>query len=312
MRPTDGSRLALDSHSVSVRSRRVTVPAGTTLGQLLRAQGVQPDAEALSAVYQLNPTLTGPALTAGAEVTIIRVNGPDTLRWALANGYLAYVTADVTLKRRVAARAQALAGFARALADLSAEQLGGEEMKNTVVAAVNRIRDFANAVGLALEARTRPIDTEVLMQIDAELGAVDSTLSTLIAGKSPLSANDRELLVTASEDARVRSVYWTESMGPEPEAQRYPRVQIVVRALEAGHEVPGLRVYFTPRAMFGRSEPEAFPHLTSPSARALPFANYVIWVEDPADRSRRSDPFRFEALYPLSDKPDTVDLVVRR
>jgi hypothetical protein len=247
----------------------------------------------------------------GTQVALPAVSGPDTLRRALGHGYLAYLTIDVTLKRRVARHASEVLRWPGVLAELPAERLGGEESKGTIIEASREVRDFATAVGLALEQRTRPVDREVLGQIDLELVAFDSALRQFTSTGAPLAEPTRGLVLAAAEDARLRSHYWRESMGPGDSLVQYPRLPIVVRTMRAGQEVKGLRVYYAPRALFRRAEPGSFPRLTSPSAAQLPLANYIIWAGAPGDASPRSDLFHFDAVFPVRTAPDTVDLVVK-
>ena len=124
---------------------------------------------------------------------------------------------------------------------------------------------------------------------------------------------ERDLVIAAGEDARVRSGYWMESMGPQDRPQRYPRIQIVVHAmLKDGGPAGMLRVYYVPRGLLGLEMPGQFPRLTSPfSAASLPLANYAFWLGNPGDTTRRSDVHVLDVSASSRPKPDTIELVVR-
>lgn len=67
-----------------------------------------------------------------------------------------------------------------------------------------------------------------------------------------------------------------------------------------------------PMAVFADRKGRAFPGFSSPSKRALPPGNYVVWAEDPADASRRGPRKEIQVGDPTTtlNAPVVVDILI--
>jgi hypothetical protein len=67
-----------------------------------------------------------------------------------------------------------------------------------------------------------------------------------------------------------------------------------------------------PLAVFADRKGKAFPGFSSPSKRALPPGNYVVWAEDPADASRRGPRKEIQVGDPTTTltAPVVVDILI--
>lgn len=306
-----GAPLALaDSMRISVGEQRVEVATRTSLEALLRAHGIYPDGESFAAVYRLNPGLRVPTVEAGNTVSLPRVVAPGSVENAMREGYLAYLTLDPTLKEALAARIRAMPRLTQAVARLPADRLGGADARDEIEGALRRLNDFALAVGLAMQERTRSADSDVLGQIDAEFAVVESALGDVVHGGT-LGAEGRAKIIAAAEQVDARMGYWTESHGPALALAPYPKVWLEISVLRDSAAVAGLRVYYASPATPMESHP--FPTLTtatSPVRAELDVANWIVWAGKPGDSTPLTDKLEVKLRTRADGGPYAAQLMV--
>jgi hypothetical protein len=327
----DGAKPVLTLPSVTIHAQPVQVAEGSPLDVQLRTLGIYPDGEAYALVYQLNPGLRGPRAARAGSLMFPTFLGPDTLTKLLATGYLAYVTQDVELKRRLARRIQTLPQIEALLAKRPEERFGGAEEKAQVRRAIGEIRRIAVAVGLALQARSRPVSGPLLSQLDDELAMTTQVLGFAATdshvtetGKSPLSPTDREAILAVADQFALRAPYWEERHGPELALEPFPDVNVEVYACDPHRPATppdtapchsygpahGLRVHYRDKAGYLEGEqPYSFEAVTSPAVQPVSIGNYYFWASTPGSAAPVTDVL--EVKVRGDDKPQRVVLIRR-
>src|SRR5687768_3915552 len=103
------------AEEIKLVSETVTTKAEDDVFTLLEANGIQPDNEAYTLVYDLNPTLEkADPLPAGLSLTLPKVSGGAQLRERLQSGYIVMLTVDKDIKEQFDSNV-------RAITDLSAK-----------------------------------------------------------------------------------------------------------------------------------------------------------------------------------------------
>jgi hypothetical protein len=295
-RPGEAVELSLDSTQVELRSIWTRVLRGQTIDQLLIRNGINPDGESFAAILRLNPGLARLEVSEDTLVTLPVLVGSQVLARSLAHGGRAYLTIDVGLKLRLAADAVAMNRLVLAMPDWPAERFGEGTPRDTLSETVGRIRDFAVRVGIVLQAKSRPVDAELLTQLHDELGYVVAVLDSAAAG-APLRPTHTRTIAAIAEDVEARAGYWHEVLGAEDALRRRPVPHVCVTALrrepESGTTPASLRVYYISWMLYGQRPPHEFPLSASRGAgTSTPLSrfNYRIWAGAPGN-----------PLPPLSD-----------
>jgi len=166
----------------------------------------------------------------------------------------------------------------------SATQLTGHQQVGALLEGLrSRVPDAAKELGWLQNAvpRAGAIPADVMQ------GLQDLHDAAIAAEKLP-DADRQRFLQLAKADITVKAEY----------CRKHPQgmaalVDVTVHTWQPGTE-PRVEakqwnvVYLSaPMAVFPDRKGKPFPGFSSPSMRALPPGNYVVWAEDPADPTRR-------------------------
>lgn len=282
-----GSNKAMNVQSgeVWLAQERVMVRPGETVTSILSAKGLRPDGESIAALYQANPGLKASDVVAGATINVPVVRGADRVARAVGSTHFALITLDLSRKLAFLKSVEAFPDAIAAMTDVPAGKIaGGEEGKAAITRDATTILARAKAIGLGIQARTRPVDPYVLGVISDELAR-----ATELIDRAPIHGLDEanaRVLEAIARDLTLRASYWTDTYGPEQsQLQVYPQAPIHVRALANRGSEHKLRIWWIEEGLLGSTKkPNKFSELSA-TTQMLGVADYAIWGADPADDS---------------------------
>jgi hypothetical protein len=313
LRESDGASIPLEKEGLELTTQIVVVKPNDRLENLLRTNGIYADAEAFGAVYALNPSLDPTALHPGLELFLPYVRGEKHLQEALNDRYLVALTLDVGLKRRLLAQAEDLRGLADDFAALEPHRFRHRDVHAELLMVVRRSLDFMGALSIIIRERSRPFSSEMLWQTSSEAQLLASILSDILTTGRVVTRHDEETIGLIAENMQLRSTNLKGIRGPGEPPQRFPQVSVSVKTLKTQDrgEVHGLRVYYAPRALYGRDgSQQPFLTVSSPTTKWLPIANYRLWVGKPGDPKPLSEVLDIEVRKPPKGDSMLVELVV--
>ncbi len=258
----------------------VTVEAGSRIADLLRSRAIEPDGEALSAVYLLNPDLRDvDQLAPGARLVL-----PAVARETVGPGARVQLSLLPAAKRDLATHTRAIATLAAQLDALPDERVGPPAERQEVAKALGTVRGFLDDLAVLVEERQMPLSPELLTQALAGARLVHESLDRVARPDGRWSAADRQALLGVAADMDLKAGSLDEIRGPGKSPMRWRDVEVKVAVVQLPGQRPvsDLRVFYAPEALVG--EPFAvgsFPGLSPQVAKRLIEADYVFWAAPP-------------------------------
>jgi hypothetical protein len=269
--------------------RRVTVARGSTIQDLLLHNGIEPDVEALTLVYELNPQARKlSALTSGDTLLIPAAEGPLNTRPAT-------IIVDGDLKESLSHRVEHLkASYAQAQTSIA----GGS---GTIVRELEETIQTLDFIRLSILRRNgRPISRETLSQLDREALLLDTTLER-VSANHVYDATVVKAIKAVVMDVNIKAGAYTQiAAGKTPD--RWPECRVIVRTAKRDGPVQNLRIYYVPEAL--RNDPGSyrpFDRLSTPTESMLPEADYIIWGAQDPEPTPVTNQHRLEARVTKGD-----------
>jgi hypothetical protein len=162
---------------VAMRVRR-----GDSLRQLLDAQGILLDGNALSLVYQLNPNLlTVDPLPPGRDLTLPSVRGNQELQHYLKSGSRFRVSVASSVKQDLRRTGESLQALALRAHELPAATWGGESDRQTALASISQTAQYIKTLAQLAEDNSTALDPEMLRLALAEARWVQRHTAAVLA-----------------------------------------------------------------------------------------------------------------------------------
>ena len=152
--------------------------------------------------------------------------------------------------------------------------------RESITKSLNAISVTLNAINKRLIQRFgRPIPPEVLAQLDTDVELLNNILGGKASSGAQISKAELDQIVLIEKDVTVKGrAYLEVAAGEAPD--RWPNVEVIVKTLRQGANVPDLRIYFVPEAHKTRADKILqFGKLSSPTTRKLDEADYCFWGE---------------------------------
>ena len=293
VRQSDHTSLEVTAEDYAFSSERITVGADDTLEELLASRGIYPDAEAMGAVYRLNPLLDSTVLAPGTEVVLPKIEGEDLLEQSIDEGFLAAITLDMEAKRHLLETTDTVKALAVDVYALAPPRFAEVEAPDTLIGHLSAVEDFLGALSVVTTERSRPLNAEMLRQVNGEADLLRGILEERIATGSAFTRADEETIALVAESMQLRADHFQGARGPGEPPPPYPEEEVVVEVLAPdGTPVNQLRVYFVPVALYGQANAwRPSREFTSPVKERLPVANYRVWAGKPNDPTPLTDVF---------------------
>lgn len=263
---------------VSISSKTVSVD-GKTVNELLRKNNILPDIEAFGVVYALNPDIKKLSQLEVTQIKVPSIQRGETLKQLFADGFQVLLTSDKGLKKQFSDEVTRLNRFAKPVSSLEANKFFDSGAKAQMQNEFNSISSILRGINTRIVQRAgRHIPTEVLEQLVVELQSLNSNIGSAFSSKSGISRVELDQTMAVKKDLEIKVKAFTETAaGTAPD--RWPEMEVMVRTLRQGQEIPNLRIYYVSEA--NKEKPEkarSFGILSSPSIRRLPEADYCFWA----------------------------------
>ena len=311
VRLSDSSSRVPEQDEIRLSTALVRVRDGDSIESLLAAHGILPDAESFGAVYTLNPGIDPTSIRPGSDVLLPQAAGGEALAAALREGYLVALTLNVEEKQELLNRIETIEGLAAGFVQLDADRFGGGAERDRTVGYVTGSLEFLRSVTTIIREQTRPLDPEMLWQLGMEASLLESLLEGPVRGNRVLTTEDKQRIRLVGESMQFRAEHLRRARGDGEPPPGYPMVQVQVKTLTAGNqEAGGLRIFYTPEALYDTEVAAKSFATTSPVAGFLPEANYRFWAIRPNESGLASEVLSVRVRMPPGGAVMPVELVL--
>lgn len=282
---------------------------GTNVLLKLKANGIAPDSEALTLVYDLNPSvhdLNSLPTSTRIQLPSIRTDSPE-LKKLLHDGYLVELTVDPEIRRELNSKIDTLKTFAPQLQSTTEDAGTLEKLKQTIGWFQEVERRFKRRTGPPLRQMT-------LEQMNAEAYQLTDLLQATIQKKEQLTNPDKQQVVAIFADMQsVIKEYGQTLADVIPAAEQLYSVTVTIKGTD-NVLIERLRVYYIFNGLF-RGLPanppiraSGFTQLGSGRSQNFLMKSYQIWAAKDGDPNHP-----MTTVYPLDidetkKSPIPVDL----
>ncbi|WP_263350614.1 hypothetical protein [Acidicapsa acidisoli] len=272
----------------ALTTEMITTQSTANIYDLLTANGIEPDVEAFTVVYDLNPSLNKiDPLSAGTRLVLPKANGGEKLRQALGSGFLISLTVDRALREELAKSTAELHDLSIRFDGLPAERFLNPSDKDVMTARIRTLAVWLAHAHKTYLQRTGPsLRRETLTGIHDEAQALNALLAVILKGREKVTPDDEEQVDAVYNDIQKQMKKYDNVMAgePQPGDDQY-KVVVSIRGGDA-RLVEGLQVYYAWEGLFRKppKEPyksQAFDGVGSGSSATLTIADYVIWAGKP-------------------------------
>lgn len=291
--------------------------ANANIYDLLTANGIEPDVEAFTVVYDLNPSLLRiDPLPSGVTLVLPKVAGGDKLQDKLRHGYLVMLTMDDDLRQQLARSTSDLQGLSSQFSSLPTERFASPSTREEMLSNLKALAGwFAYVQRTFLQRTGPPLRRQTLLGMRDELAFLNSLLSTIVAGQKRVTADEKEQVNAIYKDIQVQIRKYDNVMAGEPPASdgQY-KIVVTIRGGDA-QLTQGLQVYWAYQGLFRKppKEPlssQPFDGVGSGSSVSLTIADYVIWAGRPGHPFPPITDQKPISIGPIGDNPREVALSV--
>lgn len=262
--------------------------ASTNIYDLLTANGIEPDVEAFTVVYDLNPLLKQiDPLPRGDNLVLPKVIGGKKLQEKLQSGYLVTLTVDRSLRDELAKSASDLQDSSSQFAGLPDDRFTSPSVREVMMSNIRALAVWSAYTQKTFLQRTGPpLRRQTLLGMHDEFLALNSILSAILVRKEKVTPADQEEVNAIYKDIQVQMKKYDNIMAGEPQVSD-DRYQVVVTIQNGdGNLIKNLQVYYAWEGLFRKppKEPlksQPFDGLGSGSSASLTIADYVIWAGSP-------------------------------
>jgi hypothetical protein len=288
VRADDLSAQSWPDASFRLITSTVKVPANETIYDLLTANGVEPDVEAFTLVYDLNLALKRvDPLPAGDDFVLPQVAGSDQLRQKLHQGYLVMLTVDPVIREELGKSAVEIADLSARIAQIPVERFPDPLSKETATKQVRALAGWFAYTQRSFSQRTGPaLRRQTLLGMHDEAEALSSLLASLLAGQGALTLEDLNQLGSIYKDMQSLIKKYDNIMAGEPQRGDDQYEVIVNVQGKDAQLIKTLQVYYTLEGLYRKPPREPlksypFDQLGSGVSAKLSLQDYVIWAAKP-------------------------------
>lgn len=299
IRSDDLSPRAWPTGVIALGTQSVTVKSGDSIFSLLESNNIQPDSEAYTLVYDLNPTLDKlDPLIPGHSLLLPSVSGGSDFRQLISRGHLVMLTVDPELKFQLRDHAAALVDLSGRFARLESRRFADPLKRQETIKFVKNLTYWFNHMGETYaQHRGKPLRRVTLLQTTIEAETVRLILEQAVAQNGKLSEADQAQISAIHKDVEETIKRWDETMGGRlPLGESQFRVVVNIRGNDP-RRIEKLRVYYVVEGLF-RDPPTNppvrstnFSGLGSGSSAVLPIKDYKVWASEDGDPMHPATPF---------------------
>jgi hypothetical protein len=272
---------------------------------LLGQNGIDPNVDAFELVYQVNPDL----LSLNEIATGTRLRLPLLELGRKGSRPVATLRVNEKLKGDAVAAIAKFNVLTRSVLGLQTDSGGISTVKPTLLEIASSLATFKRVI----LGRTEPIGRTYLGQIKGDAGLINEILQRLARPRQDLSDSDRQKIEFVRTDLQIKLSGLVEIRDPDKLPERISEAFVRVRTLKRidGSEVPNLRVWFSPEALYDEADlHESFSRVSSPTEESLPEADYKFWATVGGEMTPVSEVLSKKVRKQPDGKPIDVDLEI--
>lgn len=275
---------------VQLTQVRSTFSGDANILILLKKNGFAPDSEALTVVYDLNPTIRDISdLSATRSVELPSVNENQALRKLLQSGYLVELTVDPEIRGQLNDRIDALEKIAPSIRTITSD-------RNTQLQ-LERILGWFQEIKKRFHRRTGPpLRQSTLVEMRDEANQVYSVTYGASQEQRELTESEKQQIAAVFEDIQTEIKQYGQVLADiPPKPQSYYSVTVAIKGPDHAL-IDSLRVYYTFNGLFRPlpAEPPiksfGFKQLGSGKTENLLMKNYQIWAAKDGDANHPLTP----------------------
>jgi hypothetical protein len=287
----------IDPAKINLTTEKLIFQSSDKLSDLLEASGIKPDVDALSIVYDLNPTIDNlKSLRPGTILTLPRLEGDLYTQLAVTQGYRMALVTDTAAFAEVRLRESQLEKLSDELATIDEKRFADPDDKDAISKATTSAR---NSLKLITSKRFA-VSSSVLKQSSAEAEILNNMLTKALNSPGTMNRQARQNIENATAALNARS----NDVARGGSGLITVDVKTVKKA--DGSDVPRLRVFYAPEL-----DPEDvgdYPNPSTPTSKALPMeATFNFWAAESKNGPRVSD----TVTLTVHSKGDTVTLLIK-
>jgi hypothetical protein len=295
----------------------VTSEANANIYDLLVANGIEPDVEAFTVVYDLNPSLMRiDPLPSGVNLVLPKMTGGNKFQDKLQHGYLVMLTVDSGLRQELARGASDLQDLSAQFASLPSDRFATPSSREEMLSNIKAVAGwFAYVQKTFLQRTGPPLRRQTLAGMRDESVALNSLLSTIVGGQQKVTAGDQDQVNAIYKDIQVQIKKYDNVMAGEPPvSDSQYKVLVTIHGGDA-KLIQGLQVYWAYQGLFRKppKEPlssQPFDGVGSGSSVNLTIADYVIWAGRPGHPFPPVTDQKPISIGPIGDNPRQVGLSI--
>ncbi|MGH9754181.1 MAG: hypothetical protein ACREA2_15490 [Blastocatellia bacterium] len=279
--------IPLPSEKISLTVETVAISGSETIQDLLRQRNrIEPDVEAFTLVYLLNPDLKSAGLPpAMTHIRLPKAHGGPQFEAALKKSYRVFLTTEPEIKDRFAMHVETFQGLMTEI--LTAEDIfENGEIRKFASASITRInKELEKILSGVLRRNGRPITKEPLEQLCSEIKLINEIFRNAKSGKKRIGGHEQEIFRLVEEDVSIKQRGDKEVRGAGDPPPPWPKVKVTVQAIPAVKKLEPIRFVYVPVALAMVEKPRPFPSLSSPSIVELTEAIYFFWGVKPGEEN---------------------------
>jgi hypothetical protein len=304
----DLSPLAWPATQIELKTVSATSTADQNVYMMLQANGIAPDSQAFTVVYDLNPSVTDlDSLPPNSVLQLPVVTGGEQLKSLLRNGDLVRLTVDPEIRQQISQLAQSLQGFAPSVSQLSSDAQTQTELKDLIA--------WYGQVDKRFRRRTDPpLRHETLLEMRDEADVLEKILAKAHQQQRQLTDNEKGQINAIHDDMKIEIDQYGETLaGNTPKAQSSYSVTVNIKGADP-KSLENLRVYYTFNGLFRPlpAQPQipfyGFRNTGSGQSDNLLRKNYEIWAARDGDANHPVTPPYLLRIDDTAVSPLSVDL----
>lgn len=272
--------------TVTLTTGDVVTKPGDRIFDLLTANGIRPDNEAYTLIYDLNSSIEKlDPLAPGITMTLPRVVGRGQFQRLISNGHVVVLTVDSKVKSQLHDDTGAIKALSTRFERLDRSRLAEPNKRQETINFVRDLSDWFELIDTTISQRTaKPLRRVTLLQIANEAHVLRSILERALTPNLKLDAQDQAQIMTIHKDLDEVIKFWDQTMrGELPPAEPQFNVVVDIKGKDT-NKIRGLRVYYVVFGLF-RDPPKnppvrsaGFNGLGSGSSATLPIKDYKVWA----------------------------------
>jgi hypothetical protein len=245
----------------------------------LTANGIQPDVEALTVVYELNPSLKRlDPLPENVNLVLPMLSG-EALVQMLGGEYRVMLTVDRPIRDEFAKSLSDLRELSARFAALTGERFADPSGRSASQRKVSELLVWFEHIQRTFLQRTGPpLCRQTLLGLRDEAVALNSVLAPVARSGQKADQAVQDEIEGIYKDVRAQMTKYDNVMAGQPPAAEV-RYEVVV-TIRNGEQIKNPQVYYAWEGLF-RKPPKA-PLMVRPfeavASGSLTFGDYVIWV----------------------------------